>query len=116
LTAPDCFPAPAVVKRVVLIDTATIDAAGFVRRIGHIDLMAIANPGAVNRQDTAAARDLTGLFTFPFQTIESVRAVDATHIMVGNDNNLPFSTGRQLDRAADNEVILLAVPEMLAAR
>lgn len=42
--------------------------------------------------------------------------VDDAHIVVAVDNNLPFSSGRQLDRAADNEFILLRVPELLAAR
>ena len=54
--------------------------------------------------------------TFPFFTIEDVMRVDDTHILVGNDNNLPFSSGRQLDAAADNEMMLLSVPELLAAR
>jgi hypothetical protein len=102
------------VKRVVLIDTATVDAEGFVRRIGHIDLMAIADPDGRARLETAGGT--RGQFTLPFFTIENVMAVDDTHIMVGVDNNLPFSSGRALDKAADNEVVLLAVPEMLSAR
>jgi hypothetical protein len=32
---------------------------------------------------------------------------------VGNDNNLPFSTGRAIGRADDNELILLDVGDML---
>ena len=114
--APDCFPAPAMVKRVVLIDTATVDAEGFVRRIGHIDLMDIKDPDGKNRQDTVAKRDLKGIMTFPFFTIEDVMRVDDTHILVANDNNLPYSSGRKLDAAADNEFILLSVPEFLAAK
>ena len=114
--APDCFPQPAMLKRIVLIDTASIDADGFVRRIGHIDLMDIADPEGKARLETVAARDLTGRFTFPFFTIENVMAVDDSHIMVAVDNNLPFSSGRRLDAAADNEFILLSVPELLAAR
>jgi hypothetical protein len=114
--APDCFPQPAMLKRVVLIDTASIDAEGFVRRIGHIDLMDIADPDGLARLETAAARDLDGRFTFPFFTIESVMAEGEGHILVGMDNNLPFSSGRRLDAAADNEVIRLYVPELLAAR
>ena len=114
--APDCFPNPAVVKRVVLIDTATVDADGFVRRIGHIDLMDIADPAGMNRQETVATRDLVGKMTFPFFTIESVVAVSATQIIVGNDNNLPYSSGRKLDVAADTEYLLLDVAELLAAR
>lgn len=114
--APDCFPLPATVKRIVLIDTASIDDEGFVRRIGHVDLMDIADPEGRARLETAAARDLSGRFTFPFFTIESVIGVDDTHILVAMDNNLPFSSGRRLDAAADNEFVLLAVPEFLAAR
>ncbi|MDP3898521.1 MAG: esterase-like activity of phytase family protein [Mesorhizobium sp.] len=113
---PDCFPAPAMLKRIVLIDTATIDADGFVRRIGHIDLMNIADPEGKNRLETVAKRDLKGIMTFPFFTIEDVMAVSDTQIIVANDNNLPFSSGRKLDAAADNEFMLLDVAEMLAAK
>ena len=115
--APDCFPAPAMIKRIVLIDTATVDADGFVRRIGYVDLMNIADPEGVARLDTAAvAGTIEGRFTFPFFTIEDVRMVDADHIMVAVDNNLPYSSGRSLTAAADNETILLSVPELLAAQ
>jgi hypothetical protein len=113
---PDCFPNPAMLKRVVLIDTATVDAEGLVRRIGHIDLMDLADPEGRGRIPTAAARDLTGRYTLPFFTIENVMGVDGTHLMVAIDNNLPFSSGRALDRAADNEVFLIAAPEFLSAR
>ena len=57
-----------------------------------------------------------GRFTMPFFTIENVKQVDDTHIMVAMDNNLPYSSGRALDKAADNEIVLLSVPEFLAAR
>ncbi len=114
--AADCFPQPATFKRIVLIDTSDRDADGTVRKIAHADLMNIADPEGVARVETASATDMTGRFTFPFFTIENVRAVDGEHIMVAVDNNLPFSSGRKLDAAADNEFILLAVPELLAAR
>ena len=112
---PDCFPHPAMLKRVVLIDTASVDDNGMVRRIGHIDLMDIADPDGLARLETAANRDLTGKFTLPFFTIEDVMRVDEEHIIVATDNNLPFSSGRQLDEAMANEFVLLAVPEMLSA-
>jgi hypothetical protein len=101
-------------KRVVLIDTASVDADGFVRRIGHIDLMNIADPDGKARLETEGG--MAGTFTFPFFTIEDVMRVDESHIMVAVDNNLPYSSGRALDKAADNEFILLAVPELLAAK
>ncbi len=114
--APDCFPLPAMVKRVVLIDTATVDADGFVRRIGHIDLMNIADPEGRARLTTVADPALSGKITMPFFTIEDVMLVDATHIMVGNDNNLPYSSGRALDKPSDNEMLLLEVSDFLAAK
>jgi hypothetical protein len=112
--APDCFPLPAMLKRVVLIDTAQVDADGFVKRLGHIDLMNIADPDGKARLETAGVE--AGRFTLPFFTIEDVKLVDETHIMVATDNNLPYSSGRALDKAADNEFVLLSVPELLAAK
>jgi len=112
---PDCFPNPAMLKRVVLIDTASVDENGRVRRIGHIDLMDIDDPNGLARLETVADRDLSGKFTMPFFTIEDVMVYDQDQILVGVDNNLPFSSGRQLDEPANNEFVLLDVPEMLAA-
>ncbi|MBJ3776325.1 esterase-like activity of phytase family protein [Acuticoccus mangrovi] len=111
-----CFPHPAMVKRIVLIDTASVGDDGMVRRIGHIDLMNIDDPDGLARLDTAADRDMTGTYTLPFFTIEDVMKIDDTHILVGTDNNLPFSAGRQLEEAMNNEFVLLAVPELLAAK
>lgn len=34
-----CYPVPARVKHIVLVDTSRIDADGFIHRIGYIDLM-----------------------------------------------------------------------------
>ena len=112
--APDCFPLPAMIKRIVLIDTAQVDADGFVKRLGHVDLMNIADPEGKARIETVGGQP--GTFSLPFFTIEDVRMVDESHIMVAVDNNLPFSTGRALDKAADNEFVLLSVPELLAAK
>ncbi|WP_108659352.1 esterase-like activity of phytase family protein [Acuticoccus kandeliae] len=113
---PDCFPNPAMIKRIVLIDTADVHEDGTVRRIGHIDLMNIDDPNGLALLDTAADRDMSGTYTVPFFTIEDVMKIDDTHILVGTDNNLPFSSGRQLDEAMNNEFFLLSVPEFLAAK
>ena len=115
--AAPCFAMPARLKRIYLVDMGATDAEGFVRKIGHIDLMAIQDPERVARQRgdrPEGAADT--VFTFPFFTIENVAMVDADHIIVGNDNNLPFSAGRHLTRADDNELILLHVPDLLRAR
>ena len=57
-----------------------------------------------------------GRFQMPFFTIENVDVVDADHIIVGNDNNLPFSSGRALGKSDDNELILLKVTDLLKAK
>lgn len=112
--APDCYPDPARVKRIVLVDTAKVDADGNVDRVASIDLMAIGDPDGKGA-GVAAGEASSSTFTFPFVTIEDVVRVDDSHILVINDNNLPFSTGRAPDRAADNEFLLLSVPELLGA-
>ena len=108
---PDCQNVPAKFKRVYKISLKDADAQGFVRKIGYIDLLDIQDPKGV-----AKVGGQDGKFTFPFVTIEDVDVVDAEHIVVANDNNLPYSSGRQLGKNDDNEFILLHVPELLSAR
>jgi len=108
---PDCQNVPAKFKRIYKIDLTQADAEGFVKKIGFIDLMNIADPKALAR---VGGRN--GKFTFPFVTIEDVAVVDADHIIVANDNNLPYSSGRQIGKQDDNEFILLRVPEFLRAK
>lgn len=107
----DCQNVPARFKRIYKVSLKDADAEGFVRKIGYVDLMAIQDPRGVAR---TGGKD--GTFAFPFVTIEDVDVVDSEHIVVANDNNLPYSAGRQLGRNDDNEFILLRVPELLQAR
>ncbi len=108
---PDCFNIPARFKRVYKIDLSQPDADGFVRKIGFVDLLDIKDPESKARTGSA-----NGVFTFPFVTIENVDVVDADHIVVANDNNLPFSAGRKANTQDDNEIMLLRVPELLRAK
>ena len=107
----DCFNVPAKFKRIYKIDLAQADADGFAKKVGYIDLMDIDDPQKLARQGGKA-----GKLTFPFFTIENVDIVDADRIIVGNDNNLPFSSGRALGKADDNELILLKVTDLLRAK
>ena len=66
--------------------------------------------------DKLARGGKDGRFSFPFVTIEDVDVVDGEHIIVANDNNLPYSAARQPNLQDDNEFILLHVPELLKAR
>lgn len=116
---PDCFNRPAKFKRIYKIDMSKPDADGYVRKIGYIDLMDMADPNKKARQGGEpgqGAQQGGQRLTFPFFTIENVDVVDATHIIVGNDNNLPFSSGRALGKSDDNEFVLLEVKDFLAAK
>jgi len=113
---PGCFENPARFKRVYVVDFAQLDANGFAKKLAYIDLMDIKDPKNLARQTGDRGVGQEGRLSFPFFTIEMVAMVDATTIMVGNDNNLPFSAGRFLHRPDDNEFILLQVPELLKAR
>ena len=98
-------------KRVYKIELTEANVGGALRKIGYIDLMAIADPNKLARKPLN-----NGVLTFPFFTIENVDVVDATHIVVGNDNNLPFSSSRDPNKAVDNELILLEVGDLLKAK
>ncbi len=43
----------------------------------------------------------------------ALACIDADHIIVGNDNNLPFSSGRAFGKSDDNEMMILKVGELL---
>jgi hypothetical protein len=106
-----CFPDIAKFKRVYKIELTEANVGKPVRKIAYIDLMKIRDP------DHKARKPLNdGVLTFPFFTIENVDRVDATHIIVGNDNNLPFSSSREPNKADDNEFVLLEVGDFLQAK
>jgi hypothetical protein len=108
---PDCFHDLAKFKRIYKIEINDANAGQAARKIGSIDLMKIADP------DRKARKPLTnGALAFPFFTIENVDVIDASHIVVGNDNNLPYSSSREPNKADDNEFVLLSVGEFLKAR
>ena len=109
--AADCFAMPAKFKRIYKIEMTDANAGGAVRKVGYIDLLKISDPDNKKRQGGGE-----GFYDMPFNTIENVDLVDDTHIIVGDDNNLPFSAGRALDKADDNEFVVLEVGDFLKAK
>jgi len=107
----DCFHDLAKFKRVYKVELTDANAGGPLRKLGYIDLMNIQDPKRLAKKPLD-----NGVLTFPFFTIENVDIVDATHIVVGNDNNLPFSSSRVPHQADDNELVLLEVGDFLRAR
>ena len=107
----DCFHDLPNFKRIYKIELTEANVGGPVRKMGYIDLMNMADPHKIARKPL-----VHGALSFPFFTIENVDVVDTTHIVVGNDNNLPFSSSRDPNKADDNELVLLEVGEFLKAR
>lgn len=101
-----CFAKPAQFKRVYKVHLPK--GGGEAEKVAYIDLMNIQDPNGVARKPLN-----NGVFTFPFFTIENVDVIDDHHIVIGNDNNLPFSSSRDPNQADDNELILLDVGTFL---
>lgn len=95
-------------KKIFKVDLSQIDQDGFVEKTEVADLLNIADPNDLNGDG-----DTT--FTFPFVTIEDVLVLDESTILVANDNNYPFSIGRDFSGQAidNNEVIVLELDETL---
>jgi len=108
---PNCFHDLPKFKRIYKIEMNEANVNGPARKIGYVDLLNIADPHKIARKPLE-----NGAFTFPFFTIENVDVIDAHHIIVGNDNNLPFSSSRDPNKADDNELIILNVGNFLTAR
>ncbi len=105
--------AEAKVKRIYKIDISKVDGDGFVTKQMVVDLLNIADPKGISGQPQADAIGLGNPFTFPFVTIEDVLIVDPSTLLVINDNNYPFSTGRRKTQSDDNEFIKLHLSQPL---
>ena len=96
----------ALFKKVYLVSLDEVDASGFLVKREVADLLNIADPDDVGGTGT-------GVFTFPFVTIESVIPLSRTRIGVLNDNNYPGSSGRTPGQPDDNEFIVIRLDEPL---
>jgi len=102
-----CYEAPAAFKRVYLIDISSTDSNGFVKKIAYADLMDIDDPDSICPFTNSSKK-----LNLPAQTIEDVDVYDAKSslIVVGNDDNFPYSSSRRVGKADDNELLVLEVP------
>ena len=107
----DCFTHPAQFKRVYKIDMSQVDADGFVKKVAFIDLTHIANPDG-----KAHWGDNTAVFALPHLGPEGLAVVDAEHIVVVNDNNFPYSSGRTIGQPDHNEITLLNIKTLMDAQ
>ena len=106
-----CFSNLPSFKRVYKVELSDENVGKPLRKVAYIDLLDIQDPNKLARKPLT-----NGVLQFPFFTIENVDIVDGEHIVVGNDNNFPFSSSREPNVADDNELVLLNVKELLQAK
>jgi hypothetical protein len=107
------FGANAVVKRLYLIDLDVVDADGILLKKLLVDLLHISDPLDI-AGDLAGAG--AGELSFPFDSIESVRKLDAFTLAVAIDTNYPTEDGRVPGTPDDTEVITIELAEPLASQ
>ena len=92
-------------KKIFKINIDNVDENGFVEKTEIVDLLNIADPNDLNGDGETT-------YSMPFVTIEDVLVIDEDTILVANDNNYPFSMGREegIDR---NEMVLIDLEETL---
>lgn len=96
--------ATALFKKIFIADMGRLDSAGYVHKTELVDLMNLADPLDLNGDGNTS-------FSYPFVTIEAVLIVDPYTLLVVNDNNFPFSSGRAPGVADNNEFILVRLAQ-----
>ncbi len=100
-------------KKIYVVDLRKRDAEGYLAKTEVLDLLAIRDPAGISAEPVREGDiGLGETFTFPFQTIESVLPLGRKRLLVLNDNNFPFSTGRNPGRPDHNEAIVVRVPRL----
>lgn len=100
-------------KKIYMVNLGNVNADGTLKKELIADLMSITDKQGLTKPEVGSV-GLGEYFSFPFQTIESVYPLDDRTLVVINDNNYPFSSGRRPGKAPDdNEFILIGLPQSL---
>ena len=98
-------------KRIYQVDLRQVDAQGFLIKQELVDLLNIRDPNGISLPARPGDIGLGDPFKMPFVTIESVLPLDDHRMLVINDNNFPFSTGRNPTLPDDTEFIVIELQE-----
>jgi len=95
-------------KKIYLVDFDKVDSQGFLIKTQVADLLNLRDPNNLGGTGT-------GIFRFPFVTIESVIPLSNVHLGVLNDNNYPGSAGRVPGAPDNNEFIIIKLDRPLSS-
>lgn len=99
-------------KRIFVVDLTEVGPDGFLVKREVLNLLAIPDPDGISLPGRPGDFGLGDPFKFPFQTIESVLPLGGSRLLIANDNNFPFSAGRNPGLPDDNELIIVRVPSL----
>jgi hypothetical protein len=99
--------ATAQVKRIYEIDLRDVNADGTLTKKLVVDLMDIADTAAISLPGRPGDIGLGSPFSFPYVTIEDVLPLGNERLLVINDNNYPFSAGRNPGLPDYNDFIVV---------
>jgi len=94
-------------KRIFVVDLRATDDNGFLRKREVLNLLQIRDPDRISLPARPGDIGLGDPFAFPFVTIESVLPLGGNRLLVINDNNFPFSLGRNPALPDDTEFIVV---------
>jgi len=100
-------------KELFKININRLDAQGFVYKEEVADLLNIADPRSISLPGREGDIGLGKTFRFPFVTIEAVTIINPYTLVITNDNNYPFSAGRNPAQSDDTEIIKIWLAEPL---
>lgn len=104
----------AIVKRVYRVVPDQVDERGYLVKVLVCDLLKLDDDQGLTRRERGAI-GLGRRFSLPFITPECLLVLDASTIVVANDNNYPFSAGRRPGKPDDNEIVRLRLKTPLYA-
>jgi glycerophosphoryl diester phosphodiesterase len=93
-------------KQIFKVNLSELNSDGFVKKEAVVDLLNIGDAADLNG-------DGSDTFDFPFTTIEDVLVLDEDTLLVANDNNYPFSQGRDPVEIDNNEIIQIKLDQPL---
>ena len=101
-------------KDVLAVDISRF--RGYLPTTPLVDLLSLSNPALVGGPAQPGTVGLGNPFGLPFQTIESLLVQDRRTLVIANDNNFPFSSGRRTGAPDDNEIVQIRLPQPITAR
>lgn len=96
----------AAIKRIYRVVPGQVDDAGYLSRTLVCDLLSLDDERSLTRHERGSI-GLGRHFTLPFVTPECLLVIDGSTLIVANDNNYPFSSGRRPGKPDDTEIVRL---------